>query len=1059
MKAMAWMRMMGADSVAYHRATVMGRADDYAGRALSYYASRGETPLVWGGSGVVTLGLGGAVAEAHYDALYGQGGARHPDSGARLSSTRRPGMELVIAAHKSVAELGVIGRAEDMHAIMDAERDATLSYLDQLTQERGGRRGQDAEATPTSGLVYCHTRHATSRAGDPAPHDHVLVANLVAMQDARGGFKAADTALWREHLHAATMVGRLAAAKCAVDLGYAIEADPGPSGRLGHWRIKGMPEEVCDLHSKRAAEITAACRARGESSYQARAVAARETRKAKRFEGEGELLPRWRVELEDAGWPIEQIVSSVDAAAEAPRPSFGPAEIRRIHAEVLAADGELARRKVFSRRHVVVALAPHLFGADPELLSPFCDFVLADPETVPLIGVQGARERPFVLASVIGRELAIADAIDRQLARTDAACTRQVAPEAAISAFEATSGICLSVEQRQAAIAICTSNRGAEIVVGVAGSGKTTMLDCVRSAFEISGFAVYGTATAGQAAKTLERDAHISSCTLASLLWRIDHDQITLTERCVVICDEAAMTDDADLLRLAAHTEATGAKLVVVGDHRQLAAVGPGGALASLVERHRDAVHVLSENRRQHDPQERAALAELRSGNVVEAVSFYRQADRIHAATSRDETIAATVAAWGSDITANRRVGLYAFRRANVAALNHAARSWMEATGRLSGPELACPGGMRLRRGDRVVAITPGPKGTLSTSEQATVEDIDTEAAVATLMADDGRRVELAAQDAGADRLSYGFATTVHRSQGVTVDRAHVFFDGGGRELAYVAMSRAREESHVHVAADDADQAEGDLRDDWSRAKAPTWAIDLGEPDPDHGFFDGPERARAAAIRFAADDAALDAAERAVGADLTAQIAETEKIIVRYRRDLDDLKAGRGVYARTEAATALEDLRWALAQRDKAAKAVTTSTSRRDRKAAARGLPACQEEVDTAKQRWTEAVTPEAERLTGTITAGERTLARLVARQEHHNAAADRMAEQISTLRRNRRSLRFLVREGRERLAGSRRGARRISFVEQRERTPQIGEVPSSSARRSLARGASRIAM
>jgi conjugative relaxase-like TrwC/TraI family protein len=147
----------------------------------------------------------------------------------------------------------VIGRAEDMHRVLDAERDATMAYLDQVTRQMGGRRGEAAKATATGGLIYAHTRHATSRAGDPCPHDHILLANVLHMGDEQGGWKAADTALWREHLHAATMVGRLAAARVAVELGYAIEPDPSPSGRLGHWKVAGVPDEVMEVHSKRAA--------------------------------------------------------------------------------------------------------------------------------------------------------------------------------------------------------------------------------------------------------------------------------------------------------------------------------------------------------------------------------------------------------------------------------------------------------------------------------------------------------------------------------------------------------------------------------------------------------------------------------------------------------------------------------------------------------------------------------------------------------------------------------------------------------------------------------------
>src|SRR5260221_11628369 len=76
---------------------------------------------------------------------------------------------------------------------MDAERVATLDYLDRVTLRGGGRRGRGATVTRTGGLVYAHTRHATSRAGDLCPHDHVLLANAVELPHARGAWKAADT--------------------------------------------------------------------------------------------------------------------------------------------------------------------------------------------------------------------------------------------------------------------------------------------------------------------------------------------------------------------------------------------------------------------------------------------------------------------------------------------------------------------------------------------------------------------------------------------------------------------------------------------------------------------------------------------------------------------------------------------------------------------------------------------------------------------------------------------------------------------------------------------------
>ena len=73
--------MMGVDWVNYHRETVIERADDHPRAALEYYASRGETPLIWGGSGALDLGLSGTVSEAEYDAIFGSGGARNPADG------------------------------------------------------------------------------------------------------------------------------------------------------------------------------------------------------------------------------------------------------------------------------------------------------------------------------------------------------------------------------------------------------------------------------------------------------------------------------------------------------------------------------------------------------------------------------------------------------------------------------------------------------------------------------------------------------------------------------------------------------------------------------------------------------------------------------------------------------------------------------------------------------------------------------------------------------------------------------------------------------------------
>ncbi len=788
----------------------------------------------------------------------------------------------------------------------------------------GGRRGRSAQASATSGLVYAVTRHATSRAGDPAPHDHALLANVVEMLDDKGGHKGADTTLWREHLHAATAVGRMASARCAVELGYAIASDDGPSGRLGHWAIAGIPEAALEVHSKRSGEIDAAMAEKGYESYRGRGVAARQTRRAKRHGAVGDLLARWRGELDAAGLPVADLLASIDqASAERARlrDDLTRDQVDALVAHTLGAEGRLSARKVFSRRDVVVAVAPSLFGLEVAELDRVVARVLADPEAVPLLGVPGARERPYACASVIATEEAIAASVADQALRSDAATVGGSVVEEAIVAREHALGSVLTAGQRDAVIGICTTGTGTDLVLGVAGSGKTTCLAVVRGAYQAAGFDVVGTATSGQAARTLAREAGIGeSRTLASLLWRLDHGRVQLSHNSVVILDEAGMTDDADLLRLLAAVELAGAKVVLVGDDRQLSSVGPGGGLGALLARQPAAVHVLDQNVRQHDSTERTALAELRAGDVERAVEWYRKHKRIVAVPSRDEAMDQLVDGWASDVMAGRDAAMFAWRRANVGELNRRARQRAGEAGRLTGPELQAPGGRHYAAGDRIVTLAPGARGHLVTSERGSVIEVDQLGGGLVARMDDGRLQQFGREDTASERLDHGYAVTVHRSQGATVDVAHVLEDGGGRELAYVAMSRARQRSMAYVVADDIDQATEDLRANWSRERRQGWAIDTGTPatGADALRHQSAETKENLALRRARLRAQRGAITAALPPEAKGELASIALSLTKLAHQRRDLESGRGVYADTAAGEAARVLVEARARRDQA---------------------------------------------------------------------------------------------------------------------------------------------
>ena len=966
---MAWMRMMGADSVAYHEKTVMGRVDDFPGRALAYYASRGETPLVWGGAGAERLGLVGRVTEAQYRAIYGPGGACDPTTGERLVSTLRPGMELVIGAHKSVAELGVIGRAEDMHRIMDAERDATLAYLERVTQERGGRRGRQRTAVATSGLVYAHTRHATSRAGDPSPHDHVLVANLVEMLDGQGGWKAPDTTLWREQLHAATIVGRAAAARTAVELGYAITPDPGPSGRLGHWRIVGIPDEVLEIHSKRTAEIAEEVEARGYSSYRARNIVARDNREAKRHTPVGELMPSWQRELAEVGWTVPDLAASVERAGREAvlAPGLSEREIIGLMGDALSPESRLSVAKVFTAADVVVAVGPALYGRPIGDLQRAVQRILAVPDCVPLLGVKGARERTYATASALATEGAVAELVARGTGTATSAVVADELVGSAIAHAEHVLGRPLTSGQTKAVRGICGEGRRVSLVLGVAGAGKTTMVRCAAEAYAAAGYQVVGTATSGQAARTLGREADLAeSRTVASLLWRLDHGRLELTRRHVVVLDEAGMTDDGDMLRLLTACDLAKSKVILVGDHRQLGPVGPGGALRALLNRHHGIVHVLTENLRQDDPSEREALRQLRGGKVADAVAWYAAHDRIRIAPDAHEARQATVDTWYADVCAGRDAAMYAWRRTNVDALNRLARDRFALEGRLTGPDLAAPGGRNYCVGDRIVTLAPGDNGQVVTSERGEVVSLGVQGDSLIVRMDDGRFERLQGEELAGDRIAYGYAVTVHRSQGSTVDVAHRYEDGGGRALAYVSMSRGREANTVHVVADNIDQAAEDLTRDWAIDHRARWAIDSGTPATEPLAVEHHDQAPAgmrAALRHARLQAERDAVAAAIPVDPAPDLARVDQELAALRRQHTDLLAGQGGYADTPEGAAARRLLDARRQHRKAEHYAETSTAWRDRRHWRKEATHWADQESAAEAAYTRTVAPEAGRL------------------------------------------------------------------------------------------------
>jgi len=343
---------------------------------------------------------------------------------------------------------------------------------------------------------------------------------------------------------------------------------------------------------------------------------------------------------------------------------------------------------------------------------------------------------------------------------------------------------------------LCESGNGVDVVIGLAGSGKTTALATATEAWRHAGYRVNGTALAARTALRLQEATGVPSLTMARLLGRLDRAELLLTARDVVVLDEAGMVGTRHLARLVDHADTAGAKVVLIGDPRQLPELDAGGTLRAL--EHRTGAIALTANRRQRQPWERDALAGLRHGNPTLALAAYQAHDRIHVGGT-DDLRDQLIAAWVDD----RRGGealMVAGTRAEVEDLNHRTRTLLQGTGEV-GPDQVVLGGRPFATGDTVLALRNDPATGLLNGTRGHLEQIDTKHRVLVLRTEHDRGVVgVPFRYADDGHLTHGYAMTIHKAQGATADTCRILVgEVMNREQLYTALSRGRPHNHLYV--------------------------------------------------------------------------------------------------------------------------------------------------------------------------------------------------------------------------------------------------------------------
>jgi len=797
-------------------------------------------------------------AQAFRDAK-GRQPADKEELGRFITAATRPtqqavaGFDLVFSPAKSVSVLWGLGDDDTRKVIEKAQESAiadTVLYLErEAIATRAGTNGV-AQIDVEGGLIATRFRHYDSRNGDPQLHDHLVVANKVKGSD--GKWRTIDSKLLhRQGVAASEFYNQRVMENVTDALGLTTELREVTPGKRPVVEIAGIDDRLTSQFSTRSADIKKAVRelekdyrdSHGRSPDAAARIkladqATLETRPAKAHARSlAALRAQWTTDAAErvgAGTvaalldsaravaaeskgrgprlvDVDQAARDVVATVSEHHAVWGPhmieAEARRWvqkesrHGHVAEGTVELITRRALDTDSIAVTPpAPH---------GSFQPLTRSDGSSI----YDHKGRMLFTSAGLLSAE-------DTLLA---AGRTRTISP-ISVAEFDRTAAAHtgpLDAGQRALAREFTTSGTLLIVGTGPAGAGKTTALALAARATEQAGGRLIGLAPSATAAAVFRDAVSVPTATIHSFVRAYEMhgdvapgsghaDEVVLRSGDIVVVDEAGMAGTMSLAKVTGIAERHGAHVRLIGDDRQLAAVESGGALR-LLERELGSIK-LEEIHRFTSPEEAEASRMLRDpATVGDPFRWYVDNERVTGG-SIDRMTGDVFAAWQHDDEVGKNALMLAQQNVTVADLNSRAQAYRMSSGTVRGKTSSqLRDGLAAYRGDRIVtrlndATLRTGRGTdrVKNGDVWTVDKIQSDGALSVTHSGHGGRITLPAEYV-ATSVELGYASTIHRAQGMTADTAHVLADSStSRELAYVGLTRGKEANHLYVETEEA---------------------------------------------------------------------------------------------------------------------------------------------------------------------------------------------------------------------------------------------------------------